>query len=284
MNMSVQVRRTGTSPRHCSDSLARSARRWPAWPSMSAPTPRSVGHCRTPRTASPWPQARSCLMPRAVQARAEEYAAEHGIDYGQPRCHRRRRNTNPTVRVVIDKVHDFVFMGIVGIEDADVGAVASAGKFSYGGGAGVVPWGIEEDTLLGAASGDEVTIKYDSSGAHARATSAPSASTATAQSDYENSAKYGSDYNVCSSACRTAPRHRALAPTPRPAPRLAGMRWPRVPAEDGKHDRSARATLSTSAWITRRRRATRSMRSSALSRRRSRATVDADLFAFDNRA
>jgi hypothetical protein len=135
----------------------------------------------------------------AAQTKAAEYANDHGVDPSNITVTVTGGTTTPRVRVVIDRSHDFIFMGIVGIENADVGAVASAGKFSFGGGAGVVPWSIEEQTVLASASGDEVTIKYDSSGpAPGQGNFGAIRIDGSGSSDYEASAKYGSNYNICS--------------------------------------------------------------------------------------
>jgi hypothetical protein len=135
----------------------------------------------------------------AVQAKAAEYAADHGIDTGDLQVTVTGGSTAPAVRVVISKSHDFVFMGIVGIENADVGAVASAGKFSYGGGAGVVPWSVEEDTVVAAGSGEEVIIKYDANGpSPGQGNFGAIRIDGDGSSDYESAAKYGSDDNICS--------------------------------------------------------------------------------------
>ena len=61
----------------------------------------------------------------AVQARADEYAAKHDVDLSHLDVTVTGGTTEPRVRVEIDKGHDFIFMGILGIENADVGAVAS---------------------------------------------------------------------------------------------------------------------------------------------------------------
>jgi putative Flp pilus-assembly TadE/G-like protein len=137
----------------------------------------------------------------SAQAKAYEYAAEHDIDVSDVTVTVTGGSTQPAVRVVIDRSHDFAFMGIVGIEEADVGAIAAAGKFSFGGGAGVVPWSIEEETVNAANSGDEVIIKYDASGpAPGQGNFGTIRIDGSGSSDYEESAKYGSDYNVCSTA------------------------------------------------------------------------------------
>ena len=84
-------------------------------------------------------------MPQPSRRTAEEYAADYGIAPADLSITITGGSTEPRVRVVIDRPHDFIFMGILGVEEADVGAAASAGIFSYGGGSGVVPWSIEQD-------------------------------------------------------------------------------------------------------------------------------------------
>jgi Flp pilus assembly protein TadG len=133
----------------------------------------------------------------AATAKAYEYTADHGIDPGDVTVTVSGGTTTPTVRVSISRDHDFTFMAVVGIGSRSVGAAASAGKFSYGGGAGVVPWTVTDDMVNSSESGDEVTIKYDSGsnpgGGHFGAMRIDG----NGASDYEQSAKYGASSTIC---------------------------------------------------------------------------------------
>jgi hypothetical protein len=135
----------------------------------------------------------------AAEAKAYEYTSEHGIDPSDVTVSVTGGSTNPNVRVTIETEHDFAFMAIVGIGSADVGAVAAAGKFSPGAGEGVVPWGIEQATIDAAGSGQEVIIKYDSTGPYpGQGNFGAIRIDGNGGSDYEDSVMYGSDFHVCS--------------------------------------------------------------------------------------
>jgi hypothetical protein len=137
----------------------------------------------------------------AATASALEYAADHGIDAGDVTVTVTGGTTEPRVRVVIDETHDFSFMQIVGIENRAVSAAAAAEKFSLGAGEGVVPWSIEEVFLDSITSGDEVIIKYDSSGASPGSGNFGAIRIdGSGANDYEYSAKYGARQAVCSVA------------------------------------------------------------------------------------
>jgi Flp pilus assembly protein TadG len=135
----------------------------------------------------------------AATSKAMEYAQEHGIDPADVSVTVTGGTTEPRVRVVIDETHEFSFMQIVGFDNRDVGAVAAAGKFSFGAGEGVVPWSIEEPFLESITSGDEVIIKYDSAGpAPGQGNFGAIRIDGSGGSDYEYSSKYGAQDAVCS--------------------------------------------------------------------------------------
>jgi hypothetical protein len=134
----------------------------------------------------------------AVQSRALEYAAEHDIDAGDMTVTVTGGTTEPRVRVELERPHDFVFMGVVGIEEKDVGGVAAAGKFSYGGGDGVVPWSVTEETVNAANSGDEMIVKYDSDNNPGYGEYGAIRIDGNGASTYRDSGKYGSDKTICS--------------------------------------------------------------------------------------
>lgn len=66
---------------------------------------------------------------------------------------------NPRISVTLKRNHGFIFAKVLGISEATVEATASAIKTSPAGGAGVVPWSVEDDAI--GPPGDEVIIKYD---------------------------------------------------------------------------------------------------------------------------
>ena len=136
----------------------------------------------------------------AATTKAYEYTADHGVDPTHVTVTVSGGTTTPTVRVVISRTHDFTFMPVVGIGSKTVGAVASAGKFSYGGGAGVVPWTVTDDMVNSSDSGDEVIIKYDSGSNPGNGHFGAIRIDGNGASDYESSIKYGATHTICSIA------------------------------------------------------------------------------------
>jgi hypothetical protein len=132
----------------------------------------------------------------AAQAAAASYATKNGLSSGDYALTITGGSTTPNARVVITKTHDFHFMRVVGIESRAVGAVAAAGKFSMGGGAGVVPWSITQATLDASTPGALVTIKYDANGGNNGNFGAIRID-GSGSSDYEYAAKYGSTTSLC---------------------------------------------------------------------------------------
>jgi Flp pilus assembly protein TadG len=105
-------------------------------------------------------------------------------------------NPMPKVRVRIDRSHDFHFMRVIGIDDKAVSASAASVKASYGGGNGIVPWTVTQDTVDASVNGAVITMKYDSTGGElgnfgAIRIDGPGANT------YNNSVKYGSTNYAC---------------------------------------------------------------------------------------
>ncbi len=105
-------------------------------------------------------------------------------------------NLNPKVRVTIDHSHDFHFMRVLGINGKDVEASATSIKASYGGGSGIVPWSVTQDTVDASGNGALITMKYDATGGElgnfgAIRIDGPGANT------YNNSVKYGSSNYAC---------------------------------------------------------------------------------------
>ncbi len=91
------------------------------------------------------------------------------------------------------------FMGVLGINEAEVGATATAIKTSPGGVAKVVPWAVLESTRDGAEPGDTVTLKYDSKDATQGNFSAIRLD-GNGASTYGESIEQGSSSVICSSS------------------------------------------------------------------------------------
>jgi len=108
-------------------------------------------------------------------------------------------NTAPQVTVQIRRPHNFIFMRVVGISTRDVEARARALKVSFGGGEGVVPWGLEESVAGSVPWGAEVIMKYDANSPE-NGNFGPvriDAQQGTGSKDYENGVAYGSGSNIC---------------------------------------------------------------------------------------
>ncbi|HEY8172820.1 MAG TPA: pilus assembly protein TadG-related protein [Dehalococcoidia bacterium] len=131
-----------------------------------------------------------------AQTAAAAWAAKNNISPSEYTLTISGGSVTPRARVVIHRNHNFAFVRIVGINSKDVGAVAAAGKFSFGSASGIVPWSITQETLNEIDPGDLVTIKYDSNGGNNGNFGAIRID-GNGASDYENSAKYGSTTRVC---------------------------------------------------------------------------------------
>ena len=135
----------------------------------------------------------------AVTSLANEWAGKNGIDLSEMTLSIYGGTTAPTVRVTLNRPHEFSFIRALGISQKDVGAIAAAQKLSVAGGAGIVPWSITQDTVDAAASGALVTIKYDSNGNYGQGNFGAIRIAGNGASDYEDSAKYGADSVICAS-------------------------------------------------------------------------------------
>jgi hypothetical protein len=103
------------------------------------------------------------------------------------------------VSVSIERTHEFAFMQVVGIDSEDVNGDAAAKKFSLGGGSGIVPWSITQETVDWAEAqgpGALVTMKYDSNGGQNGNFGAIRID-GSGSSDYEDAIKFGSDSMIC---------------------------------------------------------------------------------------
>jgi len=106
--------------------------------------------------------------------------------------------TDPRVRVVIGRDHDFAFIRILGIKSADVDGKATAAKVSVGGASGVVPWTVTQFTVNSSPAGDPIVLKYDATGGPV----APGNFGAiridgSGSATYRQDAMYGSNSFVC---------------------------------------------------------------------------------------
>lgn len=135
----------------------------------------------------------------AATGAAEDWAVRNDIDLDDMDLFFQGQspgNPNPKVRVRIEREHNFHFMQVVGIADKDVAASATSMKASYGGGSGIVPWSVTQDTVDASGNGALITMKYDSTGGElgnfgAIRIDGPGANT------YNNSVKYGSTNYAC---------------------------------------------------------------------------------------
>ena len=101
----------------------------------------------------------------AAQTAANQWATNNGIDHSSLSVTIVPQNLpsepNPKVIVEAERDHGFFFARLVGIESAEVSASASAIRTSPGGGDGVVPLSITEDSLEGVTYGEAAILKYD---------------------------------------------------------------------------------------------------------------------------
>lgn len=104
----------------------------------------------------------TCTDYTAVLATAATWESKYGLNSSDVLVTPSGGNTAPKVRVVINRPHTFAFIKIVGITNKDVGASATAAKFSNGGNSNVVPWSITQDTVNASGVGVPVTLKFGS--------------------------------------------------------------------------------------------------------------------------
>jgi Flp pilus assembly protein TadG len=93
---------------------------------------------------------------------AVKWAARHDVDAADMTVTVDTGGLNPSVRIEIERPHDFAFMPVLGIDNAAVGAAATAIKTTPGAAANLVPWAVLQSTEESAAPGGLVTLKYDS--------------------------------------------------------------------------------------------------------------------------
>jgi len=132
----------------------------------------------------------------AAQAVAEEWAVKNDVDIDDMTLTITTGAPAPKVHVRIDSSHRFAFMKVLGVDSRGIGASAAAVKVSYGGGAGIVPWSITDETRNSVVPGELVTMKYDATGVDtgnfgAIRIDGPGSKT------YEESVRYGSTELAC---------------------------------------------------------------------------------------
>jgi hypothetical protein len=67
-----------------------------------------------------------------------------------------------TITVRLERTHPTYLARVLGITEGTMHACATAGRFSVGGGSGVVPWALEDTCFVQPGLGDPYTLKYDS--------------------------------------------------------------------------------------------------------------------------
>lgn len=137
------------------------------------------------------PNPNDCTSTTTALTTANAYATKNGIDPSQITVTFDGNTappgaTPPTVRVTVNKTHDFTFMKVLGINSKGVSAKAAAVKVSIGGTNGVVPWAVTQATVDAAGYGTEIVLKYDSTGGN-------TGNFGAIQVDGSGSNTYGSD-------------------------------------------------------------------------------------------
>jgi hypothetical protein len=98
-------------------------------------------------------------------ALANSWAAKNGVDLSTMTITITPQNLpgepNPKVKVDLLADHDLTFMAVLGLDSAEVSATATAIKTSPGGGDGLMPWSVLEETMDEAGPGESVVLKYD---------------------------------------------------------------------------------------------------------------------------
>jgi len=143
----------------------------------------------------------------AAEAAAHAWGLKNDIDVADMDVSVTGGTTAPRVRVVIERSHEFAFMPILGIDEKDVSGAASAVKVSYGGGSGVVPWSVTEDTLNWATTqppGTEVTLKFGADNGEV-GNYGVIAIDGTGASVYEEAVEFGSDSAMCAIGTENCP-------------------------------------------------------------------------------
>ena len=111
------------------------------------------------------PDPHNCSRYDGGNDTANAYAAKNNIDTSQMTLTFLGGNTAPKVRVSISHTHNFSFIQILGVGSKAVGASAASVKVSPGGVPGAVPFGVTQDTIDAAGSGqpdhDQVRRQYE---------------------------------------------------------------------------------------------------------------------------
>ena len=94
----------------------------------------------------------------------QTWATKNGIPLSRLTITITGGGTAPKVTAVVSKNHKFHFVKAIGIDSRDVSARAAAVKVSFGGGAGIVPWTVTQNTVDSSTSGAEIVMKYDATG------------------------------------------------------------------------------------------------------------------------
>jgi len=132
----------------------------------------------------------------AAEDVAEEWAVNNDIDLDHLTLEIDTDGDIPEIVVRITRPHAFAFMKVLGIDERDVGARAAAVKVSFGGGSGIVPWSVTQATVDASPNGEEIVMKYDSTGGNIGNFGAIRID-GSGSSTYEDSATYGSDTTAC---------------------------------------------------------------------------------------
>lgn len=135
----------------------------------------------------------------AARAKADEWATKNDVLLTDMTVIVSGGNVAPQVRVSVEENHRFSFVKILGIDNKDVNATATAAKVSFGGSNGIVPWAVTQDTVdtaLAMGDGVQITLKYDTTGGNlgnfgAMRIDGPGSSV------YNTSVKYGSTTYAC---------------------------------------------------------------------------------------
>lgn len=132
-----------------------------------------------------------------AQAAANQWAQKNGIAPSDMQVNVIMGQAAPTVRVRLQRNHDFTFVRVVGITDKDVNARAAAVKVSPAGMQGVVPWGVKKTAVDAAPNGGVVTVKYDSNNVQ-NGNFGPIRVDGTDDTAYGYGVQYGTTANMCS--------------------------------------------------------------------------------------
>lgn len=132
--------------------------------------------------------------------KAREWAEDNGIDLSSELELVEVRTTyvpNDTMHVAVKRDFSFVFGRVLGLDQANVGADASAVVGSPGGLAGLRPWAVQEKALLGLEPGDQATLKYSAADV-TTGNFQPIRIDGPGGKVYDNSIRYGSGKELCS--------------------------------------------------------------------------------------